>query len=486
MKSLKRFGFVLVSLFVVLGLANVSFAQKASVLDPSWTVKLTVTMDGDDEADAVKIGNLLDADGYLKGLKLTVKDPKATFSGVKTTTASFATLQRAVDYAEELVAYVTEWCADGLKGRLPAAQQKAFGKITKAQAEQAISTMAFVISVSPGNYEGFSASGLNLTVYGTFPKGVTFSAKRVGQYEDEDYDSYVIVGKGKGDSAISVDGGICVLENLYIEGGKSAVGGGVYFGKVYGGLIRNCYFENNTASYGAAIALLDCVSNVVENNLITNNKVTRQGKAGGALTVMGGENNVIANNWIGGNKAVNGLSAGLAVYQGKRITVANNIVKENSAAKGYPNFQIILGGTGISEDDETSKLTGLNVDANIVMGCYKTNKAKYMAKNEYGIAEEIGERSGEFIDVKNHRLVNNGFVYGSLNYAYRNSVGARQFKNISMENFEDVNNPENTGSRAIRKADKNEIVFYKGGWRFSRKISGRDYRKRLRPKLPTK
>jgi hypothetical protein len=481
MKNLKRFGFVLVCA-MVLGIGS-AFAAAApvdpnAVNSPSWVINELVVDTSDEDFSQI----MKDLSSVDLGFKADIKKYVVTSKALPVTT--FASLQNAVDYAERAIERLNEYLADQVNlNKLDPKKNLVDAKT----AARLVSCVSVIISVAPGTYEGVTISGMNVLIVGNYDtltkKFIGFKAKDVAEADDTDY-SYTEIGKGKAGSAVSATGGIVRLSNLVITGGKNNVGGGVYFDDVYGQVI-NCLIWGNSAAYGAAVAVNNGKQTYIANNFITNNKVLVKGKAGGSVFVMGGEQVMVANNIVVGNKAVNGLSAGVAVYRGKKNVVYNNIIMNNSAAPGYPNFQLIIGGAIKTEDDESSQQTGLRVDANILLGMVRTNKTK-TAKNfqEYGIAEEIGENG--FIDLYGHKLINNLFVKGTLNYVYRNSIGTRQFKNISIEAWDDINNPDNTGSQSISKRNKNELVLYRDGYTFPRKISGTDLRKKLYPKIDAK
>lgn len=174
---------------------------------------------------------------------------------------------------------------------------------------------------------------------GIYYENVDFRGRQVAVRSAEGAAATVIDGSGA-DSVVKIwysVGPAARLEGFTIRNGRASLGGGIYLissAEIVGNII-----EDNEACGGGAGIEIYLGSPVIRDNLIRRNRRTvgcAGGLGGGGIQVRSGEptivDNVISeNDWKTGGRSEGG---GISVYSTGRLTLRDNLIRDNQANQG--------------------------------------------------------------------------------------------------------------------------------------------------------
>jgi hypothetical protein len=128
----------------------------------------------------------------------------------------------------------------------------------------------------------------------------------------------------------------CIIKdgnaNLINSSDYSGFGGGILFNNYSKAEVSNCYFTNNRASAGSAIACITSSPNITDNVFRGNRSGYEVGSGYATIECNVGSspvisNNLIEKNWCIGEKYAAG--AGLRLLDNSNPMIKNNIIREN-------------------------------------------------------------------------------------------------------------------------------------------------------------
>jgi parallel beta-helix repeat protein len=231
------------------------------------------------------------------------------------------------------------------------------------------------IVVQAGVYrENIDFKGKNITLRSTDP-------------DDPAVVSETIIDGGGGGTVVSFRSG--EGEGAVLSGFTVTRGSGILISGGSSPVIEKCIIEDNTAEFGAGIAIFDSSPTIIGNQIIANS-----GFLGGGLFIEE-SSPLVEGNIIGGNRAE--MGSGIVIISGSAPTVINNVIADNVAAR--------LGGGIVVAVGSSPTISG-----NTITG----NSAE---RNGGGLLIEESDPVIEDNTINRNRAANGGgiFIVNSLN-----------------------------------------------------------------------
>ncbi|MDW7738506.1 MAG: right-handed parallel beta-helix repeat-containing protein [Bacillota bacterium] len=233
------------------------------------------------------------------------------------------------------------------------------------------------IIVQIGVYrENIDFKGKNIILRSTDPSDPSIVAETI--IDGRDSGTVVSFRSGEGEGAILDGFTVTRGSGILISGGSSPV-------------IQNCIIEDNTAEYGAGVAIFDSAPSIL-NNIITNNS----GFLGGGIFIEE-SSPLVDGNEISRNRAE--MGSGIVIISNSAPMVTNNIIADNVATR--------LGGGLVVALSSTPTIRGNTITGNVA------------ERNGGGVLIEESEPVIEDNTISRNRAANGGgfFVVNSLNSA---------------------------------------------------------------------
>ncbi len=234
-----------------------------------------------------------------------------------------------------------------------------------------------VIVVAQGVYrENIDFRGKNIVLRSTDPDDPAVVSETI--IDGGDSGTVVSFRSGEGEGAVLSGFSVTRGSGILISGGSTP-------------LIEKCIIEDNTAEFGAGIAIFDSSPSIIGNTIIGNS-----GFLGGGLFIEE-SSPLIEGNTIAGNRAE--MGSGMVIISNSAPTVIDNIIADNTAVR--------LGGGMVVAVNSRPTIQGNTIAGN------------YAERNGGGILIEESEPLIEDNRISQNAAANGGgiFIVNSLNSA---------------------------------------------------------------------